>query len=74
MTSNEQQEAGAFCLLKPEEVAERLKVSRTTVYRMVDRRQIAVYRIGGVLRFSPRDIEASTRRFEARNPTSYGST
>lgn len=61
-----------FVLLKPEEAAHRLRVSRTTLYRMVDRRDIAVYRVGSALRFSPRDIEASARRFGARDSMTYG--
>ncbi|MBI4438221.1 helix-turn-helix domain-containing protein [Candidatus Uhrbacteria bacterium] len=72
MMPSQHQGAAPFSLLKPEEAAERLNVSRTTLYRMVDRRAIAVYRIGGVLRFSLTDIEASARRFEANNPTTYG--
>lgn len=67
---NEQQPS--FSLLRPEEAARRLQVSRTTLYRMVDRRDIAVYRVGGVLRFATRDIEAAARRFEARNLQAYG--
>ncbi len=43
--------------LTPDEMAECLAVSKTTVYRLVVRRQIPFYKIGGSLRFRKEDIE-----------------
>jgi len=43
--------------LTPDELAECLAVSKTTVYRLVVRRQIPFYKIGGSLRFKKDEIE-----------------
>lgn len=48
-------------LLSPRQAAERLGVSLCTVYRLADRRALAVIRIGGSLRFSRSDLEAFIR-------------
>ncbi len=38
-------------------MAEFLAVSKTTIYRLVARRQVPFYKIGGSLRFRKGDIE-----------------
>lgn len=41
----------------PEELADFLAVSKATVYRLVNKRQLPFHKIGGVLRFKRTDIE-----------------
>ncbi len=41
----------------PEELAEFLAISKPTVYRLVEKRQLPFHKIGGVLRFKKADIE-----------------
>lgn len=48
-------------LLTPDEVAEVLRVSKTSVYRLVERREIRFYRVCGLLRFDRRDVERFLR-------------
>lgn len=48
--------------LTPDEVASLLRISKTGVYRLVERRAIRFYRISGVLRFDRADIEAFIRQ------------
>ena len=43
-------------LLTPVEVAALLRVSRSTVYRLVESRLVPFYRVAGALRFERRDI------------------
>lgn len=43
-------------LLKPQEAAEILAVSRATLYRMVDEREIFAHKVRGSLRFSWGDL------------------
>ena len=45
-------------LLTLDEVAELLRVSKTSVYRLVERRAVRFYRVSGLLRFDHADIEA----------------
>ena len=45
-------------LLTPDEVAELLRVSKTSVYRLVERRAIRFYRVCGLLRFEREDVRA----------------
>lgn len=45
-------------LLTPDEVAELLRVSKTSVYRLVERRAIRFYRVCGLLRFERQDVRA----------------
>ena len=45
-------------LLTIEEVAEFLRVSKTSVYRLVERRDIPFCRVGRSVRFDRRDLEA----------------
>ena len=44
------------------ELAALLRVSRTTAYRLIETRAIAVYKIGRALRFRRRDVEAYLQR------------
>ena len=53
-------------LLKPNEAAEALQVSRATVYRMVDRRELAGVRIGLGPRPRLRISAAELERFIAQ--------
>jgi len=43
-------------LLTPDELAEFLQISKTSVYRMVDKRLIPFYKIKGNLRFEIGDV------------------
>ena len=45
-------------LVSVREVAERLGVSETTVYRLTERRLLPFYRVAGCLRFTPEDVDA----------------
>lgn len=45
-------------LLTVSEVASRLRISRVTVYRLIDGRKIPFYKVGGSLRFAESDVEA----------------
>lgn len=49
-------------LLTVDGVCAALSVSRTTVYRLVNRGELLPVRIGGVVRFRPRDLEALVER------------
>lgn len=40
----------------PEEVAEVLAISKTTVYRLVDKRELPAHKVGGTLRFPITEI------------------
>lgn len=44
-------------LLTAVEVAKILRVSKATVYRMVQQNQLKAYRIGGSIRFKQADID-----------------
>ena len=47
--------------LTAEEVAEMLRISKNSVYRLVQSGELASYRVGRKLRFTLRDVEAYTR-------------
>ena len=47
----------ARTLLTLDEVAELLRVSKTSVYRLVERRALPFFRVSSVLRFDLADIE-----------------
>ena len=49
-------------LLTVNEVAGLLRVSKTSVYRLVERRLIPFYRLPGSLRFTEEDVQAFLRR------------
>lgn len=44
--------------IKPEILAGILSVSKPTVYRLIEKRQIPFYKIGGSLRFKVEDVMA----------------
>mgnify|MGYP000950884385 CR=1 FL=1 len=44
-------------LITPEDLMKFLNISKSSVYRLVDKRSIPFYKIGGNLRFSIDDIE-----------------
>lgn len=43
-------------LITPEELADIFKISKSSVYRLIDKRQIPFFKIGGKLRFSKDDV------------------
>lgn len=43
-------------LLTPDELASVLRISKTSVYRLVERRAIRFYRVAGSLRFNTQDV------------------
>ena len=45
-------------LLTPNDVAERLGISRSGVYRLTERRVIPFFKVGGSLRFQTSDLDA----------------
>ena len=49
-------------LLTKKEVAERLGVSESTVYRLFKTRQLGGYQIASVMRFEESDVEAFLAR------------
>ena len=55
----ERHDAGTLSpLLTIDEVADFLHVSKTSVYRLVERRELPFCRVGRTLRFTRRDLEA----------------
>jgi excisionase family DNA binding protein len=50
------QEIHTYKMLNPDQVAEMLNISKTTLYRLAGKRQIPFHKIGGVLRFSEKDV------------------
>lgn len=48
-------------LLTVEEVAARLRVSKTTVYRLVERRRIPFFKYGNAVRIAEADVRAYLR-------------
>jgi excisionase family DNA binding protein len=45
------------CFLSPQELAVFLNISVKTVYRLIEKRLIPFYKIGGSLRFRKEDVE-----------------
>lgn len=45
-------------LITPNELSKLLKISKSSVYRLVDTRTLTFYKVGGNLRFSRKDIES----------------
>ena len=43
-------------LITPEELADIFKISKSSIYRLIDKRQIPFFKIGGKLRFSKDDV------------------
>ena len=62
-------------LLTRDEVARLLKISRATLYRLVEARRLPFYKVGHSLRFDKRDVMAFLRnhRVDALGATTYGS-
>jgi excisionase family DNA binding protein len=48
-------------LWTPDDVAEALRCSRTTVYRMVEEGKLPSVRVGRLLRFDPNAVQAALR-------------
>ncbi len=65
-------------LLNVKDLGAYLGISPSAVYRLVERRDIPVYRLRSGLRFNKADVEAylNSRRIEAisDNESTYGST
>lgn len=57
-------------LLTLADVAKLLRVSKTSIYRLVERREIPFCRVGRNLRFSRLDIEAFIRSRRVESPAS----
>lgn len=53
-------------LMTPKDLALFLKVSNTTIYRIIEGRKISFYKVNGGIRFKQTDIEAymNANRFE----------
>ena len=45
-------------MLTPDDLAGILRISKTSVYRLVERRRIPFFRVGGSLRFAKSDVLA----------------
>jgi len=56
MKTDQRKHACIAALLTPEEVMGILRVSKTTLYRLVERRTLPFLKVGGVLRFSEDDL------------------
>ena len=58
----ERHDSGSLpALLTIDEVAEFLRISKTSVYRLVERRDLPFCRVGRTLRFRREDLEAYLR-------------
>ena len=51
------QSEGNLQLVTPSEAAQILRLSKATVYRLVETRRLSFYRVSGSLRFSKRELE-----------------
>jgi putative molybdopterin biosynthesis protein len=49
-------------LLRPADAAERLAVSRKTVYRLIDRGELRAIHVGRVVRIDPDDLDRYLNR------------
>jgi putative molybdopterin biosynthesis protein len=57
--------------LTPQEVADMLKIAKTTVYELIKRGDLNAYRIGNKMRIELKDIEAyKNRKQETKHPSS----
>lgn len=67
MAIDQQHPNASSALLTLDEVAAVLRVSKTSVYRLVERRELPFCRVGRSLRFTREDIEAylQARRVES---------
>lgn len=55
--------------LSPIEVANFFNISRPTVYRLIEKRQIPFYKIGGNIRFKKKDIINYLEKFHFESMT-----
>jgi excisionase family DNA binding protein len=46
-----------LALFTPSEAAELLRLSKASIYRLVEKRAIPFYRVSGSLRFAQKDLE-----------------
>ncbi len=44
-------------LITPDDLADILQISRPTVYRLIEKRAIPFYKVGGSVRFCQQDIQ-----------------
>ena len=51
-----------FTLLTPREAADMLRLSKASIYRLVEKREIPFHRVSGSLRFSQKDLEEYVSR------------
>ena len=61
-------------LMTSSEVALRLHISKSTLYRMVKGREVPFYRIGRQLRFNARDVDALTESKRVMSNSEYGTS
>jgi excisionase family DNA binding protein len=61
-----------FTLLRIDQVAERLAISKMTVRRLVERGELRQVRIGGSIRFRPQDVRALIDREDDDGPGAPG--
>ena len=54
-------------LLTPKELAEFLRISQVSVYRLVDKRALSFIKIGGSLRFQREDVEEFLKQNRVKN-------
>lgn len=52
-------------MLKPDEIAERMGVSKRTVLRWIERGDLTAYRVGSVTRIEPAEFERFLSRHRA---------
>jgi len=67
MLESKEIQGSGMVLLKPAEAAQYLKLSRVTLYRLVEKRTLPFYRVGGSLRLSRKDLDEylSSHRIES---------
>jgi excisionase family DNA binding protein len=51
-------------MLRPTEAAERLAVTRRTIYRLIDRGELRAVQVGSVLRISHADLDSYLARHQ----------
>ena len=52
----------SLALLTPAEAADMLRLSKASIYRLVETRALPFYRVSGSLRFAQKDLEAYITR------------
>jgi len=53
-------------MLKPDDVADRMGVSKRTVLRWIERGDLAAYRVGSVTRIRTEDFDAFLRKHQCQ--------